>query len=252
MIPRMHDFDTLVQIAHHRERVASRRLARQSSLSDHDALMQTLRISAASLSITLDALVAARRKEQARARSVASERNERKARVKAALKERKTFLEPDAWHAWFDGSAHPNPGKIGIGGLLRGPANEVQEISAMAGHGDSCTAEYLALIAVLEAALPHKPAKLLIHGDSRVVIDDIIAQPASRSRLLTTYSDRAHALIDELKRSGEIAFEWIPRARNALADALSQRAIAGDSSHATSRISRISTTGESPNESPSA
>ena len=79
----------------------------------------------------------------------------------------------EAWLAWFDGSALPNPGRIGIGALLRGPQGQVVEISRRAGEGSSSEAEYLALIALLEAALLHQPAQLTVHGDSQVVIDDL-------------------------------------------------------------------------------
>lgn len=245
----MPEFDALVQIAHKKERTASRRLARLAAMPEHEALVQTLRASAAAASVTLDAFIDARRSEQAKAREVLRRRNEQRENARAMRERRRTLLAPDAWHAWFDGSAHPNPGKIGIGGLLRGPANEIVEISAMEGYGDSCKAEYLALIAVLGAALEHKPQKLLIQGDSRVVIDDMNADAASRSPLLREFSDHAGELLDALKRSGEIHLKWIPRARNSLADALSQRAVRGEPLHA---ASRTSVTGLSPNESLSA
>ena len=56
---------------------------------------------------------------------------------------------PLAWRGWFDGSAHPNPGKLGIGALLLGPNGERIEVSEAAGHGSSSDAEYAALTAVL-------------------------------------------------------------------------------------------------------
>lgn len=243
--------DALIQvaytIAYKKERTASRRLARLAPMPESTALIQVLEASAAAASVTFEALVEARQKEQARARDAVALRNERRENAKAMLLHRRAATaSPDTWHAWFDGSAHPNPGKIGIGGLLRGPSNEMFEISATAGHGDSCKAEYLALIAVLKAALAYRPAKLQIHGDSRVVIDDITADPATRSALLIEYSERAGELLAALKQSGDIHFKWIPRARNAAADSLSQRAISGESPHATSRTS---VTGFSPNES---
>jgi ribonuclease HI len=70
---------------------------------------------------------------------------------------RKASLQPlaTAWRGWFDGSAHPNPGQIGIGALLCGPDGQRVEISRRAGHGSSSDAEYLALTALLEAAGEH-------------------------------------------------------------------------------------------------
>jgi ribonuclease HI len=133
----------------------------------------------------------------------------------------------DAWLAWFDGSSHPNPGRMGIGGLLQSPDGRIVEISCAAGYGDSSEAEYLALNAVLDAAVAAQPAHLVIHGDSQVVIDDICSKrrPAV---LLTEQRERALRSIAQLEN---VAFIWIPRHKNAHADALSQRAVRHASGH---------------------
>jgi ribonuclease HI len=124
------------------------------------------------------------------------------------------------WMAWFDGSARPNPGRIGIGGVLREPDGKLHEHYAAAGHGDSNEAEYLALIAVLEMAVKLGAAPLVIYGDSRVVIDSLSS--TSHAGTLSDYHARAGALLAQLP---EVTLRWIPRHRNAVADALSQRAL---------------------------
>lgn len=133
----------------------------------------------------------------------------------------------DAWLAWFDGSALPNPGRIGIGALLRGPQGQVVEISRRAGDGSSSDAEYLALIALLEAALPHRPPQLIIHGDSQVIIDDLKPPRKGKSNAkgLEALRARALELIAQLGGAPVVTVRWVPRHRNPEADRLSQAAV---------------------------
>ena len=238
----MFEFDELFQIAYKRERAMSRRLAKLTALSAHAALAQTLEKSAGAA--TLADLVKARRLERAAALHAAQLRREERSAarvVRLARNRQPSTRDATAWHAWFDGSAHPNPGKIGIGGMLESPDGEVVTISAIAGHGDSCKAEYLALIAVLEVALSQQPApeKLVIHGDSQVVIEDVLRDATCSAPALSSYATQARELIAQL---ADVRLQWIPRHRNTAADALSQEAIRGD--HANSRTS---VTGVSPN-----
>lgn len=139
------------------------------------------------------------------------------------LARQKTPLDasPSAWRAWFDGSAHPNPGRIGIGGLLAGPGGERIEISRRAGHGSSGDAEYLALIALLETAVQLQVRELLVHGDSQVVIYDVL-QEAAHAKGLEAHRERVTQLMGLL---AQVALRWIPRHRNGEADRLSQQAV---------------------------
>ncbi|MYN04657.1 reverse transcriptase-like protein [Pseudoduganella sp. DS3] len=128
---------------------------------------------------------------------------------------------PAAWHAWFDGSAHPNPGRIGIGVLLSGPSGERVEISRRAGHGSSGDAEYLALIAALEKAVELGVGELLLYGDSQVVVQDLLVSPAAGAKGLEQHRARAAQLIAAL---AQVHVRWIPRHKNGEADRLSQQA----------------------------
>jgi ribonuclease HI len=147
----------------------------------------------------------------------------RHAKRAAALARRKLRHDgpPTPWRAWFDGSAHPNPGKCGIGALLTGPAGERIEISRGAGYGNSSEAEYLALIALLEAAVQAGAHGLTIYGDSKVVIDDVNGSDATAAASLMELRQAALALTARL---GGFTLRWIPRHKNGEADALSQRA----------------------------
>lgn len=127
-----------------------------------------------------------------------------------------------AWRAWFDGSATPNPGRIGIGVLLAGPAGERVELSRRAGDGNSGDAEYLALIAALEKALELGVQELQVFGDSQVVVHDVLSTMAG-AKGLERHRERVAQLMAALP---QVHVRWVPRHRNAEADRLSQQALA--------------------------
>lgn len=214
----MNDSATLEHIAYKSELAAGRRLARQQGLSEADALRQTLARSAglAGLDVLIAARLAANAADAARLHARAT------ARADAAA--RRAHHRDDtagAWRAWFDGSARPNPGRCFIGVLLRGPNDLRIELALPAGDGDSSDAEYRALIALLETALAHRADGLTIHGDSRVVIDDVNGPDLYAAPALAPYRARVHALLAQLPN---VALRWVPRHKNLDADALSQRA----------------------------
>ena len=129
---------------------------------------------------------------------------------------------PHLWRGWFDGSATPNPGHIGIGVLLLGPHGERVEISRRAGDGTSGDAEYLALLALLEAAVEQQAKELLVYGDSQAIVYDVL-QPEVPAA--TGHGGHRSRAFDLMARIGTVAVRWLPRHRNAEADALSQRAL---------------------------
>ena len=213
----MDEFEQHCAAAYHGERVTSRRLALRTGVSEAAALRATLeRVAGAA---GLSALLAERGAQQAAqaARSAA----------RAAAREHANTLraarhdgEATPWRAWFDGSAHPNPGNCGIGALLLGPDGERVEVARAVGYGNSSEAEYQALIAVLEAARAAGARRLTVYGDSRVVIDDMASDQASPA--LAEWRAAARALLAELDH---VVLRWIPRHKNSAADALSQRAV---------------------------
>ena len=131
---------------------------------------------------------------------------------------------PLAWRGWFDGSAHPNPGKLGLGALLLGPNGERVEISEPLDYGNSSEAEYAALIAVLQAALALNPppVELLLYGDSQVVINDVLGSTPLGAKGLEIHRASVVALLQQLHN---VTLRWIPRHRNGEADRLSQLAV---------------------------
>jgi ribonuclease HI len=214
----MIDFDRLQLAAFKSELSASRRLSERTGCSPEQALRQTLErvAGAGALAGMLGARLAAKEADAVRQ----AERSEARA---AALTRRQARHDgkPTPWRAWFDGSAHPNPGDCGIGAVLKGPDDQRVEISCTAGYGNSSEAEYRALIALLEAAVQNGAHGLTIYGDSKVVIDDVNGSDAAAAVSLNECRQTALALIAALR---DVTLRWIPRHKNAEADALSQLA----------------------------
>ncbi len=219
----MNEFPDLDRIAYKAERAASRRLAQAAGLSADDALRRTLELVAGAAGLA--ALV------EMRTGKLAAQAARDAARAfTAAAAPAKRDAQPTAWRAWFDGSAKPNPGRCGIGVRIEGPDGRIIELARSAGHGNSSEAEYRALIALLETAVAHGAHALTIHGDSRVVIDDVTGPDLYAASALTGYRDRARALLALLS---DVRLRWVPRHKNTGADALSQRALLSVESDAT-------------------
>lgn len=208
----------MLDASFHRERVAARRLERHQALSPILALQQVLEAAAGASHLVdfVGARLQAREGEKQRQvlrRDAALARH--RARCAAQLP------DPSAWHAWFDGSAVPNPGRLGLGALLQGPDGRRECCSTSGGMGNSNDAEYLALILVLQQALPLHPAALIVHGDSRIVIADAVGtQPPVAA--LQVHRLPAQALLAQFP---SVRLVWIPRAKNAAADALARGAL---------------------------
>lgn len=215
----LHTFEQLIEIAYKRELVAMRRLAARDQLPLEVALRNTLQTSAGNRS--LQELIAQRQNEatEQQTRRVARKQQQADHRIHKVQSE---LVAADYWQSWFDGSCHPNPGKMGIGALLQSPFGAITEISALAGSGDSSEAEYRALIALLQAANAAQVKKLVIYGDSKVVIDDVQRSETQASQILCPLRIHAQQLLTAIPH---VVLRWIPRHRNAAADALSQAAI---------------------------
>ena len=216
----MTEFSDLCAIAFHGERVAARRLAARTGITEAAALLATLELAAGANG--LEGLAAERRALHAAAHARALARTEQKSRL-ATVRAARHEGAATPWRGWFDGSAHPNPGRCGIGALLLGPGGERIVESRAAGYGNSSEAEYLALIALLSAALAAGAREVTLYGDSQVVINDVMGSDAAAAASLGELRAQAKALIGQL---GACTLRWIPRHKNAAADALSQRAVA--------------------------
>jgi ribonuclease HI len=208
----MFDLAYLQFAAYKTERAASRRLM-DAGMPEREALLQTLTLSAGKQGLA--ALLESRAALQQRSAERAAARTADQARRAVVIDATVT-----PWRAWFDGSAHPNPGRCGIGALLLGPGGEQVEIAQAAGYGNSSEAEYRALVALLAAAVAAGAHGLTIYGDSRVVIDDVQQAPHRAAPSLHALHAAANGLLAQLPGT---RLRWIPRHKNTAADALSQR-----------------------------
>lgn len=129
----------------------------------------------------------------------------------------------DIWQAWFDGSALPNPGKMGIGFVLQAPDGSVCERSFLAREsGCNNEAELHALCALLELACDKGVRRLLIQGDSDVAVRYVNGFDATGIARLQILIGRAQSLLSSFE---DVSLRWVPRHRNGAADTLSRRAL---------------------------
>lgn len=142
----------------------------------------------------------------------------------STMNETETNPAEDAyWQAWFDGSALPNPGKIGIGAVILSPEGERLEKSALPGlHGCNNQAELQALCAALELAHNAGARYLLVHGDSDVAIRYVNGPDSTEIVALKILVAQAR---EWLHRFEHVQLLWVPRHRNSAADRLCRMAL---------------------------
>lgn len=132
-------------------------------------------------------------------------------------------IQPAVWRAWFDGSAAPNPGKIGIGALLVAPDGTRMEKSLPLNRcGCNNEAELCALALTLDMAEAAGARTLTIRGDSKAVADWIDGTDSTVIEPLATLVASIRARISGFD---SVSVCWIPRHKNNDADSLSRRAL---------------------------
>ena len=125
---------------------------------------------------------------------------------------------------YFDGASRGNPGEAGAGALLEDERGQVAwEAAEPLGTRTNNEAEYLALILLLEEARTSGIKDLDVFGDSRLVVKQVVKAWKINEPRLLDLARRAWALCEGMK----VRFDWIPREKNARADALSNRALDG-------------------------
>jgi ribonuclease HI len=130
---------------------------------------------------------------------------------------------PAEWQLWFDGSAQPNPGRLGLGAVLVGPLGQRQDYSAQApGHGCNNEAELLALGKALELARQAGARHLVLRGDSDFAVRHLRGEAVTQVGRLKTLIVAIRAQLDGFASA---RLEWVPRHRNPDADRLSRAAL---------------------------
>lgn len=131
----------------------------------------------------------------------------------------------------FDGACEPNPGFGAWGWTLDVPGRGRSSDSGVCdGRVTNNVAEYTALGKGLRRVLDHAEGltglRLVVCGDSQMVIKQVRGEYQCHKPHLAKLRDRVLAICGELEAAGfpPVVFEWVPRERNADADGLSVRA----------------------------
>jgi probable phosphoglycerate mutase len=123
-----------------------------------------------------------------------------------------------------DGGSRGNPGPAGYGAVIRDPDSGDVLARRRGGLGRTTNnvAEYTGLIEGLGAAAELGAKDVAVHMDSKLVVEQSSGRWKVRNDTLKPLAARVGELARTFRR---VSFQWIPRERNALADALANEAM---------------------------
>ncbi len=130
---------------------------------------------------------------------------------------------PACWTVHCDGTAQPNPGRMGLGAVLVAPDGTRHTLSQDT-HRTGCNneAELRALQAALRMLRAHGAVDIDVRSDSSILVAQMNDPAAAPIRRLAPLYDEARALWASF---GAARLRWIPRHRNGEADALARAAL---------------------------
>ena len=118
----------------------------------------------------------------------------------------------------FDGGSRGNPGPAGIGVVVRAQdGTPLVTLGRFIGRATNNVAEYRALITAMEEAKKLGAKKILIKGDSELIIKQMKGEYRVKNEALRELSVEAGRLAREL---GNVEYRHVKRAHNELADKL--------------------------------
>ena len=124
---------------------------------------------------------------------------------------------------YCDGAARGNPGPAGAGVVLQSPSGEVLERAGRyLGETTNNVAEYEALILGLERAAERGAREVHVMADSELMVRQLQGRYKVKAPHLKPLYERARALMGRFDR---VVVRHVPRARNAAADQMANRAI---------------------------
>ncbi|MBZ5736463.1 bifunctional RNase H/acid phosphatase [Nocardioides sp. TRM66260-LWL] len=138
-----------------------------------------------------------------------------------------------------DGGSRGNPGPAAYGAVLADAETGavIAEEGRRLGVATNNAAEYEGLIAGLRLARDHAPgASVEARLDSQLVVEQLSGRWRIKHADLAARAERARALAAEI---GEVVYTWVPRAENADADRLVNRALDGEETAAAAGASLV-------------
>ena len=109
---------------------------------------------------------------------------------------------------------------MSIGGLIISPTGKKLYSYAIAlGHGTNNVAEYNSLIHLLQECKRRGIQRVLIRGDSQLVINQVTGVWNCKDPYMKELCDKVKILMADIE---DCSFLWEPRAKNKEADRLSQ------------------------------
>jgi ribonuclease HI len=124
---------------------------------------------------------------------------------------------------YFDGCSKGNPGIAGAGSVIYKNEEEIYAESTFVGdYETNNVAEYTGLIIGLGYAVNNKIQKLLVRGDSNLVIKQMNGEYQVKSTNIKDYYDRAIRLAREIP---SLTFQHVYRNDNKRADELANMGI---------------------------
>jgi ribonuclease HI len=121
-----------------------------------------------------------------------------------------------------DGGARGNPGPAAIGIVIRdGEGNVLQDLGETIGEATNNVAEYKALIRGIEMAKELGADELQIHGDSELVVKQMLGQYKVKHPDMKPLHAQAREALDGV----EWTISHVRREQNADADALVNQAL---------------------------
>lgn len=123
-----------------------------------------------------------------------------------------------------DGGSRGNPGPAGYGAVVRDPdsGDVLLERAGALGTTTNNVAEYSGLIAGLRAAAELGATRVDVRMDSKLVVEQMSGRWQIKHPGLRPLAAEAATLVSGFTT---VTFDWIPRERNKLADALANRAM---------------------------
>lgn len=132
-------------------------------------------------------------------------------------------MKTELWTIYCDGSAVPNPGRMGLGAVVTGPDGSRYPLSITAeGRGCNNEAELRALMAAMQYAGQRGATALLIHCDNSVVVQQLSGTATEPFLRLAPLFEEVRAVLRSFTSARLV---WIPRHRNRAADALARAAV---------------------------